>query len=169
LSLLENNKVFLDILFGEPSSKKSSESKCKGSNGSVKGESSVDHEDDGNDDEEEAPSKKKDKLASERKRQSSSKSKRIPRKMRVRNGRYRKEEGTPKRKKSPNLRASSLICDTRAAPERPSLPVASPAVLYRVAITISIKCAHGVSFHLTIKWSFQRLQQGFVLSSFRCA
>jgi hypothetical protein len=70
LILLENDEDFLEFLFGEPSSIKSSESKSKGSNGSVKGKSSVD--DDG---EEEAPSQKKDKLASEKKQKPSSKSK----------------------------------------------------------------------------------------------
>jgi hypothetical protein len=45
LPLLENDKDFLDILFGEPSSRKSSKSKSKGSNESIKGESSADHED----------------------------------------------------------------------------------------------------------------------------
>jgi hypothetical protein len=52
---LENDKDFLDILFGEPSSRKSNdESKSKGANKSIKGESSADHEDE---DDEEAPSR----------------------------------------------------------------------------------------------------------------
>jgi hypothetical protein len=60
LSLLENDKDFLAILFGEPSSRKSSgESKSKGSNESIKGESSADHEDEDN---EEAPSRPETKI-----------------------------------------------------------------------------------------------------------
>jgi hypothetical protein len=53
LSLLKNDKDFLAILFGGPSSRKSSdESKSKGSNESIKGESSANHKDEDN---EEAP------------------------------------------------------------------------------------------------------------------
>jgi hypothetical protein len=60
LSLLENDKDFLAILFGEPSSRKSSdESKSKGSNESIKGESSANHKDE---DKEEAPSRPETKI-----------------------------------------------------------------------------------------------------------
>jgi hypothetical protein len=57
---LENNKDFVAILFGEPSSRKSSnESKSKGSKESIKGESSANHEDE---DDEEAPSRPETKI-----------------------------------------------------------------------------------------------------------
>jgi hypothetical protein len=60
LSLLENDKDFLAILFGEPSSRISSnESKSKGSNESIKGESSANHKDE---DKEEAPSRPETKV-----------------------------------------------------------------------------------------------------------
>jgi hypothetical protein len=60
LSLLENDKDFLATLFGEPSSRKSSdESKSKGSNESIRGESSANHK---NEDNEEAPSMPKTKI-----------------------------------------------------------------------------------------------------------
>jgi hypothetical protein len=60
LSLLENDKDFLAILFGEPSSRTSSdESKSKGSNKSIKGENSAGHEDK---EDKEAPSRLETKI-----------------------------------------------------------------------------------------------------------
>jgi hypothetical protein len=125
LSLLENDKDFLDILFGEPSSRKSRESKSKGSNGSIKGESSVNHEDNNG---KESPSKKEDKPASKKKQKFSSKSKTDIKKITVWQRALPKRRRNPKTKQSPNPRAASLICLTRAA-ERLSLPMPSPAVL----------------------------------------
>jgi hypothetical protein len=52
---LENDKDFLAILFGKPSSRKSSnKSKSKSANKSIKGESSANHKDE---DKEEVPSR----------------------------------------------------------------------------------------------------------------
>jgi hypothetical protein len=127
LSLLENDKDFLDILFGEPSSRKSiDESKSKGSNESIKGENSANHEDEDEDNDEATSRPETDPPASQ---------KRIPIKMRVRKWALPKRRRSPKTKPSPNPRAASLIWVTRAA-ERPSLPVPSPAVLSRVLLQL---------------------------------
>ena len=89
LSLLENDKDFLDILFGEPSSRKSSKTKSKGSNKSIKGESSASHEDK---DDKEAPSRPEMKILLQVENG-------YQEKQGFRNGCFRREEGTLKQKK----------------------------------------------------------------------
>jgi hypothetical protein len=97
LSLLEKDGYFLHILFGKPSSRKSSESKSKGGNGSIKGESSADHKEEND---EEAPSRNEDPPASQ---------KWIPRKIRVRKWALPKRRRNPKTEQNPNPSAASLI------------------------------------------------------------
>jgi hypothetical protein len=88
LSLLENGKDFLDILFGKPSSRKSrDESKSKGSNESIKGENSADHKDE---DDEEAPSRPETKILLQVENG-------YQEKLGFGNGRFQKKEGTLKR------------------------------------------------------------------------